>query len=74
MKKWLKIVGIIVLSVLGIVFIWEFIYLKSTTVKEVYILPQNFNGIVIVAYDRADGLEEEKEEIHSSTEYLKADC
>lgn len=55
------IVGTLLLIVL-IVVIWEKAYLKTTTKQEVYILPQGFKGIVLIAYDQKDGLEDVKED------------
>lgn len=51
------IVGIILLIVI-VAIAWELIYLKSTTKEEVFILPQNFKGIVVIAYDQKDGLDD----------------
>lgn len=54
------IVGFILLILLvGIV--WELVYLKTTTKEEVFILPHNFKGIVVIAYGQKDGIEEVKE-------------
>ena len=51
------IVGIILFIVIVVV-AWELIYLKSTTKEEVFVLPQNFKGIVVIAYDQKDGLDD----------------
>lgn len=62
MKKWLKIFLIIVSSIITIALVWEWIYLKSTTKEEVFILPHNFKGIVIIAYGQKDGIEDVTED------------
>ncbi len=51
------IIGSLLLIVL-IAVIWELVYLKTTTKQEVYILPQNFKGIVLIAYDQKDGIDD----------------
>jgi hypothetical protein len=58
MKKWLIIIIGSLLLIVLIAVIWEWVYLKTTIKEEVYILPQNFKGIVLIAYDQKDGLED----------------
>lgn len=53
------IVGIILLVVL-IAVVWELIYFDTTAKQEVYILPNGFKGIVLVAYGQSDGLDDVK--------------
>lgn len=62
MKKWIMIIVGSLLLIVLIAVGWELIYFKTTTKQEVYILPQGFKGIVLIAYDQADGLEDVKED------------
>lgn len=62
MKKWIMIILGSLLLIVLIAIIWEFVYLKTTTKEEVFILPHNFKGIVLIAYDQKDGLEDVKED------------
>lgn len=58
MKKWLMIIVGAFLLIALVVVMWEWTYLKTTTKEEVYIIPQNFKGIVVIAYDQKDGIED----------------
>lgn len=58
MKKWIMIIVGVILLIVVVVVVWQWIHLKTTTKEEVFILPQNFKGIVIIAYDQKDGLED----------------
>nr|MBP6456005.1 hypothetical protein [Chitinophagaceae bacterium] len=62
MKKWIIVVLGSLLLLIFIAIIWEFVYLKTTIKQEVFILPQGFKGIVLIAYDQKDGLEDVKED------------
>src|SRR5690606_12413461 len=42
--------------------IWELVYLKTATKEQVFILPHNFKGIVVIAYGQKDGIEDVIEE------------
>lgn len=58
MKKWIMIiVGSLLFIALAAV-VWEWIYIKSTTKEEVFILPHNFKGIVVIAYGQKDGIDD----------------
>jgi hypothetical protein len=56
MKKFLMIILGSLLLIVLIVVVWEWTYLKTTTKEEVFILPQNFKGIVVIAYNQKSGL------------------
>jgi hypothetical protein len=62
MKKWIKIILGSLLSLVVIVIVWEWIYLKSTTTKEVFILPEGFKGVVLIAYEQQDGIDNTRED------------
>ena len=61
MKKIIKIllVSLIGLALIGVV--WELIYLEMKSEERVYIFPENFKGVVVIAYDQEDGIDEVKE-------------
>lgn len=62
MKKWMMIIiGSLILMLLVFV-VGKWIYLKTSTKQEVYILPQGFKGVVVIAYDQKDGLKDEIED------------
>jgi hypothetical protein len=58
MNKWLRIVIIFILLMVLLAFTIEWIYLKRNTAKEVFLLPDGFTGIVLIAFDQKDGLAE----------------
>ncbi len=58
MRKWIMIIVGIILLIVLVAVVWELIYFKSTAKQEVYILPQGFKGIVLVAYGQSDGLDD----------------
>jgi hypothetical protein len=59
MKKWLMtIFGVLIFLVLVLV-VWEFIHLKTNFKQQVYILPKGFKGVVLVAYEQEDGIDDE---------------
>lgn len=37
--------------------VWEWVYVKSTTMKEVFILPKGFKGVVLIAYEQKNGMD-----------------
>ena len=52
MKNWLIIiVGALIFIVLVLV-VWQVTYFKTTVKEQVYIVPQGFKGIVLIAYDQ----------------------
>ena len=55
------IVGSLGLLIL-IAVVWELVYLKITTKKEVFILPKGFNGAVIIVFNQKDGIDDIKED------------
>jgi hypothetical protein len=58
MKNWLIIiVGALIFIVLVLV-VWQVTYFKTTVKEQVYIVPQGFKGIVLIAYDQKDGLDD----------------
>ena len=61
MRKWLKIIGIIVASIILVTIIWEYMHLQFNSEKEVYILPKGFRGVVLIAYNQKDGLDDVKQ-------------
>jgi hypothetical protein len=59
----------IIISILGLITIiiviavvWEFIYLKTNMEKQIFILPEGFKGIVLIAYDQQDGINDLKQD------------
>lgn len=46
------------LFIVLVVVVWELIYFKTTLKQQVYILPQGFKGVVLIAYDQQDGLDD----------------
>ena len=59
MKKRLMIIfGVLIFLVLVLV-VWEFIHLKTNFKQQVYILPKGFKGVVLVAYEQEDGIDDE---------------
>ena len=59
MKKWLMtIFGVLIFLVLVLV-VWEFIHLKTNFKQQIYILPKGFKGVVLVAYEQEDGIDDE---------------
>jgi hypothetical protein len=57
-KKWIKITILSLLTLIAIAVLGELVYLQSSTAKEVFILPQGFKGIVLIAYDQENGLDD----------------
>ncbi len=51
------IVGVLLFIVLVLV-VWEFIHLKTNFKQQVYIFPKGFKGVVLVAYDQKDGIDD----------------
>ncbi len=58
MKKWIMIIVGSLLFIVLVAVVWQLVYFKTTIKEEVYILPQNFKGIVLIAYNQNNGLED----------------
>ncbi|MBW0176593.1 hypothetical protein [Sediminibacterium sp.] len=62
MKKRITIITCSLLLIILIAVVWEWVYIKTTAKEEVFVLPRNFKGIVLIAYDQKDGMEDIKED------------
>jgi hypothetical protein len=62
MKKWIMIIIGTLISIALVIVAWQWIYLKVTTKQVVYILPQGFKGVVLIAYGQEDGEEDVRED------------
>ena len=61
MKKLLMIIFGSLIFILLVLVIWQVIYFFNASKGQVYVLPEGFKGIVLIAYDQQDGLEDVKE-------------
>ena len=48
------------ITLIALVCEWD--YLKTATKEEVFVLPHNFKGIVLIAYDQKDGMNDIEED------------
>lgn len=62
MKKFFIITSIVISAIVVIAIMWEFIYVKSISMKQVYIFPKNFKGVVLIIHNQKDGTEIKKED------------
>jgi hypothetical protein len=62
MRKLLKILSITFVSILAILLIWEYFHIMSISENEVYIFPKDFKGVVLIAYNQKDGLDDINED------------
>ena len=62
MKKCIMIIVRVILLIVLIAIVWELIYFKTNAKQEVYILPQGYKGIVLIAYEQEDGLQDVRED------------
>ena len=62
LKKWTVIIISVLLVVIVAAIGWERIYIKSDPQKDVFILPEGFKGVVLIAYGQSDGREDIQED------------
>jgi len=58
MKRWLIVISGALIFVALVLVVWELIYFKVAMKGQVYILPQGFRGVVLIAYNQQDGLDD----------------
>ena len=56
-----KILFVIIVAIILIVIVWELFYIQTVSKEEIFILPENFKGVVLIVHNQKDGVSIKKE-------------